>query len=297
AMTQAKADGRNCSRFFNDGMNRVAQERVAMESALRQALAEGELRLVYQPQMYCAPSRPLYGVEALARWNHPRFGEVSPERFIPLAEECGLIGALGEWALTESCRQLAEWRRHGVSVPRVAVNLSAQNFEDVGLAVRVAACLRNHGLRPEDLTLEMTERAMLDHGDSAQTAISAIHALGVHLSLDDFGTGYSSLSYLHKLPMRELKLDKSFVQDLDTSGPARSLIQSVLHIGEGLRLTVVAEGVETQSQFDFLRDRGCDVVQGYLFARPMTPHDLERWLAGRYGQATPGWPGGSVLGR
>ncbi len=281
AMAHAKSNGRNCSRFFNDGMNLVAQERVALESALREALAEGQLSLHYQPQMFCTPERPIYGVEALARWHHPRFGRVSPERFIPLAEECGLIGALGEWALTESCRQLADWRRRGIAVPQVAVNLSAHNFQDVGLAVRVAACLRNFGLAAKDLMLEMTERAMLDSSDGVQTTIKAIHALGVHLSLDDFGTGYSSLSYLHHLPMKELKLDKSFVQDLDSSAAARSLIQSVMHIGEGLGLTVVAEGVETQAQFDFLRDRGCDVVQGYLFARPMAPDDFERWIAER----------------
>jgi len=281
AMAQAKVDGRNCSRFFNDGMNRVAQERVALESALREALAQGQLSLRYQPQMFCAPGQSMYGVEALARWQHPHFGQVSPDRFIPLAEECGLIGALGEWALTESCRQMADWRRRGVAVPRVAVNLSAQNFEDVGLALRVAACLRNYGLSGGDLTLEMTERAMLDNSEAAQTTIKAIHALGVHLSLDDFGTGYSSLSYLHRLPMQELKLDKSFVQDLDASAAARSLIQSVMHIGEDLHLSIVAEGVETQTQFDFLRDRGCAVVQGYLFARPMPADALERWLAER----------------
>ena len=281
AMAQAKIDGRNCSRFFNDDMNRVAQERVALETALRDALIDGELTLHYQPQLHCAPGNALYGVEALARWQHPHFGQVSPERFIPLAEECGLIGALGDWALAESCRQLADWRRRGIEVPRIAVNLSAQNFQDVGLAVRVAAGLRSHDLNAEDLTLEMTERAMLDTGDGAQTTINAVHALGVHLSLDDFGTGYSSLSYLHRLPMKELKLDKSFVQDVSNSAAARSLIHSVVRIGDGLGLTVVAEGVETQEQFDFLRERGCAVVQGYLFAKPMTGAELERWLAER----------------
>ncbi|APW37714.1 hypothetical protein RD110_11315 [Rhodoferax koreense] len=295
AMAQAKVDGRNCSRFFNDGMNRVAQERVALESALREALGDGQLCLHYQPQMFCGEGRPLYGVEALARWHHPRFGNVSPERFIPLAEECGLIGAFGEWALTEACRQLADWRSRGIAVPRVAVNLSAQNFQDVGLAVRVAACLRSYGLSPDSLTLEMTERAMLDSAEGVQTSIHAVHSLGVHLSLDDFGTGYSSLSYLHRLPMKELKLDKSFVQDLDDSPAARSLIQSVMHIGEGLGLTVVAEGVETQSQFDFLHDRSCAVVQGYLFARPMPAEQLERWLDERYPPRRSG-TGAGVLG-
>jgi diguanylate cyclase (GGDEF)-like protein/PAS domain S-box-containing protein len=281
AMAQAKVDGRNCSRFFNDDMNRVAQERVALETALRDALIDGQLSLHYQPQLHCKPGNTLYGVEALARWTHPRFGQVSPERFIPLAEECGLIGGLGDWALAESCRQLADWRRRGVAVPRVAVNLSAQNFQDAGLATRVADSLRMHGLGAEELTLEMTERAMLDSGDGAQATIKAVHDLGVHLSLDDFGTGYSSLSYLHRLPMKELKLDKSFVQDVSNSAAARSLIHSVMRIGDGLGLTVVAEGVETLEQFEFLRERGCAVVQGYLFAKPMLGGELEQWLAER----------------
>ena len=278
AMYQAKADGRGRVRFFSDEMNRVVQERVALESALRDALREGSLRLHYQPQMDCRDSRRLVAVEALARWTHPNFGEVSPLRFIALAEECGLIGALGRWVLGEACRQLADWRRRGVVVPRVAVNVSAHDFRDPELPAFVAGLLATHNLLPADLTLEMTESVMLDTASPALSVIDAIHALGVRLSLDDFGTGYSSLSYLHRLPIDELKLDKGFVRDLATSPGAQALINTVVRIGESLSLTVVAEGVETQLQHDFLMERDCAVVQGYLFSRPLPAQALEEWL-------------------
>ena len=214
AMYQAKRDGRGCLRFFNDDMNRITQERVALEDALRHALRDGGLHLHYQPQVSGAGCRSLYGVEALARWTHPRLGPVSPAQFIPLAEECGLIDELGHWALAEACRQMADWRRRGVAVPQVAVNLSARNFQNPALPTLVADLLRSHGLQPSDLALEMTESVVMDSGRSVLATIEAVHALGVKLSLDDFGTGYSSLGYLHRLPIHELKLDKSFVQDL-----------------------------------------------------------------------------------
>lgn len=280
AMNQAKRDGRSCMRFFNSAMDRLTQERITLEAALRQALRSGGLQLHYQPQVNGAAHQSLYGVEALARWTHPVLGQISPARFIPLAEESGLIDALGRWGLGEACRQMADWRKRGIAVPRVAVNLSARNFQDAGLPRLVASLLNEHGLTPNDLTLEMTESVMMDAGGSALQTIKAVHAMGVHLSLDDFGTGYSSLGYLHRLPIHELKLDKSFVQDLDNSAAAQALTNTVLRIGDGLRLTVVAEGVETQLQADFLMDRGCPVLQGYLFAKPLTANELEKWLLG-----------------
>nr|WP_315427494.1 EAL domain-containing protein [uncultured Albidiferax sp.] len=281
AMHQAKRDGRGCLRFFNDDMNRITQERVALEDALRNALRDGGLHLHYQPQVSGAGCHKLYGVEALARWTHPRLGPVWPAQFIPLAEECGLIDELGHWALAEACRQMADWRRRDVAVPQVAVNLSARNFQNPALPTLVADLLRSHGLQPSDLVLEMTESVVMDSGRSVLATIEAVHALGVKLSLDDFGTGYSSLGYLHRLPIHELKLDKSFVQDLADSTAAQALTNTVLRIGDGLRLVVVAEGVETQLQADFLIARGCPVLQGYLFARPLPAAELERWLAAR----------------
>jgi predicted signal transduction protein with EAL and GGDEF domain len=279
AMYQAKKDGRGRLRFFSDEMNRAAQERVALESALRDALRDGDFRLQFQPQMDCRARHRLLGVEALTRWTHPRFGDVPPLRFIALAEECGLIGKLGRWVLAEACRQLADWRRRGVAVPRVAVNVSPHDFRDPELAAYIGGLLSEHDLKPADLTLEITESVMLDTSSSALSVLQQVHALGVRLSLDDFGTGYSSLSYLHRLPIDELKLDKSFVRDLDASANARALINTVVRIGDSLSLTVVAEGVETEAQLAFLAERDCPVVQGYLFSKPLAPEALEQWIA------------------
>ncbi|MEO5795973.1 MAG: EAL domain-containing protein [Rhodoferax sp.] len=287
AMRQAKHDGRGCLRFFNDAMNRRTLERLSLEAALRAALRLGQLRLHYQPQVSGPAGSVLYGVEALARWEHPQLGSVSPAQFIPLAEECGLIDELTRWGLGEACRQMADWRARGVVVPRVAVNVSARNFQNPGLTGLVAELLRQHGLHPQDLTLEMTESVVMDTTEGVPATIEAVHALGVHLSLDDFGTGYSSLGYLHRLPIHELKLDKSFVQDLADSAAARALTNTVLRIGDGLDLTVVAEGVETQMQADFLTTRGCRVLQGYLYARPLPADGLEQWLRARHAEAGP----------
>lgn len=287
AMYQAKNDGRGRLRFFSDEMNRAAQERLALESALREALQGGGLRLHYQPQMDCRASHHLMGVEALARWTHPRFGEVAPLRFIALAEECGLIGQLGRWVLGEACRQFADWRRRGVLVPRVAVNVSPHDFRDPEFPATVAGLLREHGLTPADLTLELTESVMLDTSSPALAILEQVHALGVRLSLDDFGTGYSSLSYLHRLPIDEIKLDKSFVRDLATSPVAQALINTVVRIGDSLSLTVVAEGVETALQHAFLAERDCPVVQGYLFSRPLAPEALERWIEASFSAPVP----------
>lgn len=287
AMHQAKRDGRGCLRFFNDAMNRRTLERLSLEADLRAALRMGQLHLHYQPQVSGPAGAVLYGVEALARWQHPQRGAVRPDQFIPLAEECGLIDELSRWSLGEACRQMADWRARGVAVPRVAVNVSARNFQNPGLPALVAELLRQHGLRPQDLTLEMTESVVMDTTAGVPATIDAVQALGVHLSLDDFGTGYSSLGYLHRLPIHELKLDKSFVQDLVDNAAARALTNTVLRIGDGLDLVVVAEGVETALQAEFLTSRGCRVLQGYLYARPMPADGLEQWLTARCADAGP----------
>ena len=277
AMYQAKSSGRGRFRFFSSEMNRLAQERLALETALRQALQADALRLHYQPQIDLESGR-LYGVEALARWTHPQLGEISPARFIPLAEECGLIADLGRWALREACRQLADWRARGLEVPAVSVNLSPTSFHNLDLPRMIADTLERHALAPQDLTLELTESILLDTNPSTMKTIAEVHAHGVRLSMDDFGTGYSSLSYLRRLPVSELKLDRSFVADLEHDEAARALSSAILGIGQSLQLTVVAEGVETPTQNLMLREQGYPVAQGYLFARPLTPQELERWL-------------------
>lgn len=280
AMYQAKSSGRGRFSFFSNEMNRLVQERLALENALRKALQGGELRLHYQPQVDLATGQ-LYGVEALARWTHPQLGEISPVRFIPLAEECGLIAELGRWAVGEACRQLAAWRAQGLAVPAVSVNLSPSSFHNLDLPRMIADTLDRHALTPKDLTLELTESVLLDTNPSTMKTIEEVHAHGVRLSMDDFGTGYSSLSYLRRLPVSELKLDRSFVADLEHDEAARALSSAILGIGQSLRLVVVAEGVETPVQNIMLREQGYPVAQGYLFSRPLAPQDLEHWLAAR----------------
>lgn len=272
AMYQAKTAGRNRISFFSAEMNRQAQERLALEAKA--------LRLHYQPQVGLK-NGSLYGVEALARWRHPTLGDISPVRFVPLAEECGLIGDLGDWALREACSQLAIWRNNGLKVPSVSVNLSATNFHNLNLPRMIAATLAEFGLAPADLMLEITEGVVLDATAGTLRTIAELHRLGVRLSMDDFGTGYSSLGHLRRLIVDELKLDRSFVQGLESDDAARALTSAVIRIGESLSLPVVAEGVENEEQRRFLIEQGCAAGQGFLFSPPLPAKELEEWLRGR----------------
>jgi diguanylate cyclase (GGDEF)-like protein/PAS domain S-box-containing protein len=277
AMYQAKSGGRGLYSFFSPEMNRLAQERLVLETALRDALRSGGLHLHYQPQVDLKDGR-LYGVEAFARWKHAEFGDISPARFIPLAEECGLIGELGTWALREACRQLGEWRSRGLDVPAMSVNLSPTSFHNLDLPRMIADTLDRNALKPQDLTLEITESLLLDTNPGTMRTLQAVHAQGVRLSMDDFDTGYSSLSYLRRLPVSELKLDRSFVADLENDEAAQALSNAILGIGRSLHLTVVAEGVETGAQNTILREQGYPVAQGYLFSRPLPADAFERWM-------------------
>jgi diguanylate cyclase (GGDEF)-like protein/PAS domain S-box-containing protein len=277
AMYQAKSAGRGHVGFFSHELNLLAQERLALESALREALEQDQLHLHYQPQVRMQDG-VLYGVEALARWHHPQFGEISPARFIPLAEECGLINQLSLWAVREACRQLAAWRRQGLLIPSVSVNLSPTDFHNLDLPGMIASTLQQHELPACDLTLEITENVLMDTNPSTLKTLEEIHALGVRLSIDDFGTGYSSLSYLRLLPIQELKLDRSFVSHLESDATNRALSEAVIRLGESLQLTVVAEGIETDGQLQILKQQGYHVAQGYLFSRPLPAADLEAWL-------------------
>jgi diguanylate cyclase (GGDEF)-like protein/PAS domain S-box-containing protein len=280
AMYQAKAAGRGTYRFFAEDMNLIAQERVTLAAALSEALNQGGLALHYQPQVR-AEDEDLHGVEALARWNHPELGPISPAKFIALAEECGLIEAIGEWALGEACRQLAAWRGRGLVVPTVSVNLSALHFRNGRLAPLLSDLLAQHGLSPSDLTLEITESVMMDTCPRTIAHIQAVHALGIRISLDDFGTGYSSLAAITRLPIAELKIDRSFMQDLEADPNARAVASAVVRIGRSLGLSVVAEGVETRAQQRFLQGLRCDVVQGFLFSPALPAAEFEAWLDGR----------------
>ncbi|WIV98370.1 putative bifunctional diguanylate cyclase/phosphodiesterase [Kinneretia aquatilis] len=280
AMYEAKRAGRNCARFFLPAMNQALDERVALEGALRQALSTQALRLHYQPKLRLS-DRAVVGAEALLRWTDPQRGAVPPDKFIPVAEECGLVNALDAWVLEAACEQLARWREQGVAIRAVSVNVSPTRFQQDDVAAHVASLLARHGLRPEQLTLEVTERLLLDHDPRTAGQLAKLFAMGVRLSLDDFGTGYSSLGYLKRLPVSELKLDRSFVRDLETDADDRALASAVLGIGRALGLAVVAEGVETEGQRQILIELGCEEAQGYCFGRPMPPAELQDWLAAR----------------
>ena len=277
AMYKAKQAGRSTHRFFSADMNRLAEQRLVFSAALRQAIANDRLKLVYQPQTRTVDGT-LYGVEALARWNDPDLGEVPPSKFIPLAEEVGLIEQIGLWSIREACRQMAEWRRAGLDVPCVAVNLSPLNFQNTKLAAVVAETIAANGLPPQTLMLEITEGVLVNERSAAIETMNAIRKLGVGLSLDDFGTGYSSLSRLAHLPIRELKIDRSFMRHIEHDASALAIATVVVRIGQSLKMAVVAEGVETEGQRKLLAGLGCDVVQGFLCAPGMSPEAFERWL-------------------
>jgi len=280
AMDQAKTSSRGGYCFFSAEMNALAQERLALESALREAVRCNGLSLHYQPQVDLRTGQ-LCGAEALARWTHPELGSVPPSRFIPLAEDCGLIATLGLWALRTACDQLAAWRAEGLVVPSVSVNLSSTSFHDLGLPQRLVEMLSERGLAPSDLVVEITEGTLIDDHPATRRTIGEIHRLGVRLSVDDFGTGYSSLSYLRRLPIHELKLDRSFVSDLETDVTAQALSRAVVQIGNSLGLIVVAEGVETEAQMALLAGQGYQVAQGYRISRPMDPRGFGEWVGRR----------------
>jgi diguanylate cyclase (GGDEF)-like protein/PAS domain S-box-containing protein len=277
AMYKAKGAGRSTYRFFSADMNRLAEQRLAYSAALRGAIANDGLKLHYQPQIRTIDGA-IHGVEALARWYDPEFGEVSPAKFIPLAEECGLIEQIGLWSIREACRQTAAWRQAGLDIPCVSVNLSPINFQNEKLAAAVNDILADYGLPPEALMLEITEGVILNERSIAIETMNAIRKLGVGLSLDDFGTGYSSLSRLAHLPIRELKIDRSFMRNVESDPSARAIVTTVVRVGQSLQLTVVAEGVETDGQRKLLADLGCDVIQGFLCAPALSPPAFGRWL-------------------
>ena len=277
AMYRAKAEGRARYRFFADEMLASAQERLMLGAALREAMAADGLRLCYQPQVSALDGR-LVGVEALARWKHPVLGEISPARFIPLAEDSSQILAIGEWALNAACRQLRAWDEAGVVVPSVSVNISPLHFRTTGLLATVKDALKRHALTPDRLALEITEGVVMDDCSTSNQNAQALSSLGVRLSMDDFGTGYSSLSHLARLPVDELKIDRCFVQGIEDSESARSLATAMIRIGHSLGLKVVAEGVETEGQRRFLQALDCDTLQGFLFSQALPADELAAWI-------------------
>jgi diguanylate cyclase (GGDEF)-like protein/PAS domain S-box-containing protein len=277
AMYHAKAAGRNNYQFFTSAMNVAATERVLLEGSLRQALERGEFVLHYQPQIDVASGRPC-GVEALVRWQHPEHGMISPLKFIPIAEESGLIVQLGEWVLDTALDDLARWRAAGIDGLRMAVNLSAHQLRDPQLVPLVAALLALHDLQGSDLELEITESVAMKNPEGTIRLLTQLRNLGIELAIDDFGTGYSSLAYLKLLPLDRLKLDRSFVMDIEHDPNDAAICAATISLAHSLGLSVVGEGVETVSQFEFLKKLDCDVVQGFFFSRPLPAAEAEAFL-------------------
>ncbi len=266
AQHEAKKAGRNTFRFYSKELNAKAAVRLGIEEELRRALEKGELRLFYQPKLNIARTE-VCGAEALMRWQHPQRGLVPPNEFIPVAEESGLIVQLGEWALHAACRQLQEWAAAGLGRVPVAVNVSPRQFQ-AGLPGIVRGAIDASG-QGEYLHLEVTESSVMGSSKSAVELLRELRSIGLRLSMDDFGTGYSSLSHLHLLPLNELKIDRSFITAIPADGGNAPLVDAIIAMAHSLGLTVVAEGVETERQLAYLRERGCDECQGYLFSKPL----------------------------
>jgi len=269
AMYNAKSQGRHRYAFYRESMREATAQRLSLEHDLRRAIEAEQFVLHYQPQIDVATGA-VVGVEALVRWNHPTLGLLPPSEFIPVAEESGLIMAIWEWVFVTALIQHNEWVQGGLPPIAVGVNLSSVQFADTTLAARVQEIAHVVGVPLDCIELEITESALMGDFDTALATLNALREMGVAIAIDDFGTGYSSLSYLRRLPLRKLKLDIAFIRDAVQSDEAAAIVAAIIAIANSLKLGVVAEGVETQAQCDFLVDSGCTTMQGYLLCRPMT---------------------------
>jgi diguanylate cyclase (GGDEF)-like protein len=278
AMYRAKEKGRNTYRFYAAKMNARSTEQLMLESALRHAQERGELEMYYQPKMNLQ-SQHISGVEALMRWHHPLLGTISPTQFIPIAEETGLIVSMGKWALEQACADSRSWQQFGLPAVLVSVNLSPRQFESRTLIADIRAALEASGLEPALLELEITEGAVMANPDHATKLLRTIRDMGIGLAIDDFGTGYSSLSYLKHFPLSTVKIDRSFINDLTRDADARALIDGIITLAHGLRMKVVAEGIETMAQLDYLRSHECDEAQGYWLCKPVTCDEVRDFMA------------------
>lgn len=277
AMYQSKDDGRNSFKFFTAEMNSAARENLLLENQLRSALIENHFVLHYQPQ-FALKSGDLIGFEALLRWNDPETGLVPPDKFIPLAEETGLIVPIGEWVIATACQTLKKLQENWPIPLRMAVNISARQFRHDALISAVAKALYRSQIKAEWLELEITESMVMDNVDQAINKMNEFKRMGIHLAIDDFGTGYSSLGYLKKFPISRLKIDRSFVRDLAQNSSDQAIVNSIIALGKTLDLEIIAEGIETSEQYDFLMRAGCDQAQGYLLGRPLPIKDLPALL-------------------
>jgi diguanylate cyclase (GGDEF)-like protein len=286
AMYQAKGEGKNNFKFYSETMNSHSFERLALESSLRLALEHNEFALHYQPKLAFGTDA-ITGMEALLRWQHPALGMVSPAKFIPIAEETGLIVPIGMWVLKTACRQNVAWQKAGLPHLCMAVNLSPRQFSDDNLLRDIAAALEESGMDPTLLELEITEGMLMHDVNKAMKTLTALREMGVRLAIDDFGTGYSSLSQLKRFPVNTIKVDRSFVRDLGTNADDRGITEAIIAMGKSLSLTVVAEGVETEGQLAFLRQHNCDEFQGFYFSQAVPADEFAEMVRGHKTGAGP----------
>lgn len=280
SMYRAKDRGAGNYCFYNSDMSAGSVDRLSMETKLRRAIENGHLRLVYQPKVDIQKDHlEVSGVEALIRWQDPEMGNIPPSQFIPLAEEIGMITRIGDFVLETACKQFANWRLEGVPPVRIAINLSPTSLIEPGVVEKILGRLDFYKMEPQFLELEITEETFLDGSDVVQKNLALLNQHGLRISIDDFGTGYSCLSYLLDLPVSTLKIDGSFVRKLGTQPQNNGIVNAIMTLGHGLGLEVVAECVETQEQLDFLKENGCDIIQGYFFSKPLEPNDLARYVS------------------
>jgi EAL domain-containing protein (putative c-di-GMP-specific phosphodiesterase class I) len=286
-MYQAKENGRQGFQFFKPAMNVRAVERQSIEEGLRRALERREFALHYQPKVNLATGA-ITGAEALLRWTHPTRGPIAPADFIPVAEDCGLILQIGAWVLREACQQARTWMDAGLPIMTMAVNVSAMEFRVENFLEGVLESLAQTNLDPKSLELELTESVLMKQSVSAATILRSLRESGIRVTVDDFGTGYSSLSYLQKFPVDALKIDQSFIRQISTVGDDTTIVKAVIGMARGLKLRVIAEGVETLEELAFLRAYRCDEAQGYYFSRPVPAEQFAMLL-------TNGMPGSAVV--
>ncbi|TAN66163.1 MAG: EAL domain-containing protein [Magnetospirillum sp.] len=280
ALHYAKSSGRNQYQFFSKDMNRKARSRLELETRMRRALINEEFVVFYQPKV-SADRDAIVGAEALIRWMDPERGMISPGEFIPVAEESGQIEPIGSWVLLQSCRQNKLWQDAGLTPIKVSVNVSARQFHSRTLLDKVVEVLDQTGLDPRWLELEITESMLMNDVDAAVRKMKALRDLGIGLSIDDFGTGYSSLSYLGRFPITTLKIDRAFIADVDTNAKTAEIARAIIGLSRGLNLEVVAEGAEIAAHINFLRDNGCDTVQGFYYSRPVAADEFEKMMRQR----------------
>ncbi len=280
ALYHAKSEGRNCYKFFTAAMNARAFERLSLEINLRKAIEKEQFMLFYQPKVD-ALSGSILGMEALIRWKHPELGMISPADFIPVAEQTGMIIPIGQWIFEEACRFLNKIEEHNLPPLTVALNLSGAQFTQKGLPEELGNSVAKAGIAPQQIELEITESLLMENIEEAIKIMNRLREIGFSIAIDDFGTGYSSLSYLKRFPAATLKIDQSFIRDIDKDADDRSIVQAIITLAHSLRLKVVAEGIEKREQLAVLREQGCDLIQGYYYSHPLCCEDFLDWISNR----------------